>query len=332
MELPPLPQIRATIQGYARVLSTSRDELGTRPLVLPNNEYFPDEVGREARGVKKLVARMKRHAGLSDIPTKTRVLTDEDSCGGEGCGGGGCGNTSSSCSSSPHSRAERLIDEGDVWRIQIPEAELAHPTVLVTNLARVLSYLFLLETLPEGVGIPAPQDVTADLAGVALGFGVLLLEGSHIHTKSCGGPRVTKLTKLDPGDLAVATALFARIGGHATRKAERELPATQAALLGEARAFVESNEALIQALRDDPGLVARGQFELQPTKGWLSRVASGKRRDPKRGARDRVPDDPVAELEELLTTMPERKPVQGRKPPAEDDELRALVEEALAER
>jgi len=333
MELPPVAGIRAIVERYARLLVKLGDEFGERPLVLPTSRYFPDEFGTDQRSLKRLVGRMKRHAGMSDIPTKTRVVDIEGATGGGSCGTGSCG--TSHCAPTPND-VERLIDEGDAWRLQVPATELRHPVVLTTNLARVLSYLFLAETLPEGESIEAPADVTADLTAVALGFGVLMLQGSYIYSKSCGGPSIAKVTKLGPGELAIATALFARVGDHPVKAAQRHLETTQSTLLSEARSWLSSNEALIEELRTHPRQVAEGKFQLAETQPWLTRVFGGKRRSAAEAeflSQEGLTDESLGDLEDLLATLPEqsRPTSQARKRDREHEELSDLVASALAE-
>jgi hypothetical protein len=332
MELPPVPAIRAIVERYARLIVKLGEEFGERPLVLPTSRYFPDDFGTDQKSLKRLVGRMKRHAGMSDIPTKTRLVAIEGGSAGAGCDTGSCG--TSSCAPTA-SDVERLVDEGETWRLQVPEPELKHPVVLTTNLARVLSYVFLAETMPEGEPLESPADVTADLTAVALGFGVLMLQGSYIYSKSCGGPSIAKVTKLGPGELAIATALFARVGDHPVKIAQRQLDPTQSALLGEARSWLSSNEALIEGMRTHPQRIAQGKFQLSETQPWLTRVFGGKKRSAAEAAflsEEGLTDESLGELEDLLATLPTQTSssrVRDRDP--EHDELSDLVASALAD-
>ncbi len=343
MELPSPPALRAVVERLARLRSRLGDELGDRPLVLPTSEFFPDEFHADEPSVKRLVTRLKRHAGMSDIPTRTRVAGLEPDCETGGCGtgrvrGGGCqdGCGTGSATEEP---IVRLMDAGETWRITVPAAELRHPVLLGTNLARLLGFVFLAETLPEGEAVEAPADVTADLTGVLLGFGVLLLQGSYIYQKGCGGPRVARATKLGPGELAVATALFAKLGNHPSRVARRALDATQAAAFTAARDWVESNDPLVEALRRDPARVARGAVELTETRPWLSRALGRKprttpaRSEPGEGGLDEMGGDAgsLAEIDDLLATLPEARRPRSRPTTPVDEELKALVAEALDE-
>jgi hypothetical protein len=344
MELPPLRVIQALVQRYARLRVQLADELGDRPLVLPNEQYFPDPFLPDQRGVRRLVSRMQQHAGLKDIPLYTRLVTIEGGPQGSGCGDGSCasGNDQgknrqahatgqSCCSSGPTVSAtdgfQRLVDTGDQWRLQVPDIEAPHPVVLTANIARALGHIFLVETRDEGRRLDSPVEVTTELATVALGLGVLLLEGSYIYAKSCGGPRIGRVTVLGPAELAVACALFVHVGGHPTRPARKLLSTTQKALFGEALSWADSNRRLLERLKHEPGRLVDGGFEVVEAQPWLSRVlGTRKRKDP-----TALDDASLEELESMLAVMPAHKERKPQTRAAKDEELRALVDEALDE-
>src|SRR4030095_6296854 len=146
----------------------------------------------------------------------------------------------------------RLEERSDGWVLNVFEAELHHPVALTCTLARALARLFLAETENPPAPVEAPLDVSVDLACVALGFGTLVLEGSYVYAKSCGGPSVTQLTRLGVGALAVAWSLFIALGRHEGRGSQRsaaaELGTTQRALLAEANDWAASNAHLIEQL------------------------------------------------------------------------------------
>jgi hypothetical protein len=336
MQLPPPEVIGAIVQRYARLVSRFGDELGERPLVLPNNEFFPDEFRSNERALKRLVKRMQRHADLTDIPIETRLVEEGSGCAD--CGPGGCSSgPSCSCQESgaedghQHAPPARLVDQGDGWVIQIPEAETKHSVVLTTNVARSLGYVFLMETRAEGENIDPPIDVTADLAAVALGFGVLLLEGSYIYQKSCGGPSIGRVTKLGTGELSIATALFVARGGHSARAARKELGSTQRSLFSEAEAWADSNRELVELLRRKPAELTRGDFQITEPEPWLLRLIGHKKR-----AQVKAEDPSEAwlgasleELESMLSAMPVPAPRKPSPPDPKREELKALVDEAL---
>jgi hypothetical protein len=86
--------------------------------------------------------------------------------------------------------------------------------------------------------------------------------------------------------------------------------------LGEAHAIAKSNRALVGLLTSDPERVARGDYRLSEAKPWLFRMF-----EKKAEARD----EPL-ELD-ALAPAPDRKPRRESTP--EDEELRALVQDAL---
>ena len=59
MELPLDPVIQAVAQRYGRILASVGTELGARPLVLPNNKYFPDRFTEDTVSAKRMIARMQ---------------------------------------------------------------------------------------------------------------------------------------------------------------------------------------------------------------------------------------------------------------------------------
>jgi len=330
MQLPPPEVIGAIVQRYARLVLRFGDELGERPLVLPNNEFFPDEFRSNERALKRLVKRMQRHADMTDIPVETRLVEEG---GGSGEPGGCSSGPSCSCGEDghPNEPLERLVDQGDGWVIQIPEAETKHAVVLTTNVARSLGYVFLMETRAEGETIDPPIDVTADLAAVGLGFGVLLLEGSYIYQKSCRGPSIGRVTKLGTGELSIATALFVARGGHSARAARKELGATQRSLFSEAEAWADTNRELVELLRHQPSELARGDFQMTEPEPWLMRLIGRRKR-----ARVKLEDPSEAwlgasldELESMLSAMPVPAPRKPSPPDPKREELKALVDEAL---
>jgi hypothetical protein len=333
MELPAESVLFAVTQRYARLLARFKREIGERPLVLPTAEFFPDVFEKDERSVARLLSRMQSHAGMDDIPVTAKLVGADDLAAKAG---GGCGSGACSTVHGTEAQTERLIDRGDGWQVNVPASEIGHPVVLTTQLARTLSLVFLLESRAEDEPLDAPLDVTVDLTGVALGFGAMLLEGSYIYAKSCGGPSVARVTHIGPGELAFALALFAGHAGHSLRSALKQVGTTQQALLGDAKALVDSNQKLTLALKDRPERVAGGDFALEESRPWLLRVFGGRSQKPRgeTGGLDSLgADASLEEVESLLATLPaEAKRPAAPKPRDEKrDELRALVDEALSE-
>lgn len=311
MDFPEPPLRPAIVERHARLLAAFGREIGKRPLVLPDAEFFPDRFTGDAPSVSQLVDRMMEHAGLSDVPLRALVI---DGAEPESPHGGGC-STGCQIPAALAASVPRLTDDGNEWTLNIPKHELAHSVVLTTMVARALGHVFLVEALPAGVRVEAPVELTADYAAVSLGFGALLLEGAYIYSKGCGGPQVATITAASLGELALVTALFIEAGGHSARRALSAAGTTQKAVLSEAHSWAKSNSALVKALRDDPDRVASGGFPLDDVKPWLFRIL-------KRDSAEEMPRDLMAPK----VSAPAPKPVDPK-----HDELRSLVDEALRE-
>lgn len=317
-----LEEKKSVVERYARLLALVGGELGERHLVLPNGDSFPDRFTPDASGLATLTACMLRHAGLEDVPVTTRVVEDPSDDAGGACSSG-CGSKAGSCGTSAGSDAEsgaipRLVDTGTSFTLNVPAAELRHPVVLTTMVARALGHVFLVEALPAGARIEHPPDLTADHAAVALGFGPLLLEGSYVYSKSCGGPQVASVTHASIAELAFSTALFIEMCGQSGRRALAALGVTQQAALGEALEWARSNDVLIQRLRREPDRVAGGDYDLREPRPWLFRLFGGKSKDlpltPPVGVPQRAPkavDPRHAELRALVDEALEASPVDA---------------------
>jgi hypothetical protein len=343
MELPDIPSRAELVRRYARLLWHFGSEIGERPLVRQNGQFFPDVFEKDEPSVARLVRRLQSHAGLDDIPIQVRLSSlapaeptsgeEQGSCGSSACGSGAC------APAPDKANAARLEEHSDGWVLNVFDAELHHPVALTCTLARSLARLFLAETESPSAPVEAPFDVSIDLACVALGLGTLVLEGSYIYAKSCGGPSVTQLTRLSAGELAVACALFIARGRHSGRGALAELGTTQRALLAEANEWAASNPRIIAQLADDPGQLASVAPELSDTRPWLLRLFTRGRHDRARPAAEPSLERALsgelddAELLELGRAARSQGRVEGRASPTPDDarrdELRALVDEAL---
>jgi hypothetical protein len=259
------------VQPYAAIIERFGEDLGARPMVLPNGRFFPDVFTGDLPSVSRLLRRMQEHAGMADLPIQVGVYDPEQA---EACGTGACG----SCAApgvSPELAAARLVDLGDGWRLNIAPAEAKNPVVLTAALARALGHVFLLEETSAERPIEEPLEVTVELTTVALGLGTLLLSGSYLYQKSCGGPNVACLTALGIGELSVAFALFTKHAGHSMRVARGELDATQKEQLSEAETWMLSNPHVSQLLATDPLRLVLGDFELSAPKSWMARLFSG---------------------------------------------------------
>lgn len=331
MQLPPVQVTRAVVQRYARLLHRYGPELGKRPLVLPTADFFPDPFTGDPESAALLSLRMQEHAGLLDVPIECRVVTpgmpapEAKSCSSGACGvpqnaGGGI---------------DRLVENGDSWVLQVPAAELRHPVALTTNMARSLAFVFLVETQREGELLEPPVDVTADLLAVALGFGPLMLQGSYIYAKSCGGPQIASVTKVGVSELAIAVALFAELGEHKLGPALKSLDITQREALAEACKLVKANKRLVQQLSSAPQKIALESFELNQPGDFFGTIRRKFKTSPALGAGfpNIDPDASLEDVESLMINMPPSSRA-GRAPsekPAPVDDLKSLVADALTE-
>lgn len=310
---------------YGRLRARLKHELSAPPLVLPNSQYFPDHFDGSPAATQRLVQRMQHHAGIADVPV--RVVHGQAAASAAAsashCSSGGCGPTTSLAATEP-----RLMLQDDGWLLRIEPAESVHPVGLTTLVARALGLVLLEETRPDGQTLPEPVDVHQELAGVMMGFGSLLLEGSHVYSKSCGGPQVTRLTTLSTSELALLTALFAAEHQLSLKPARRSASNTQRAELDEAEALLRGNRRLLDWVRSATERDVDPTLALSPPKralfgGLFSRGASVPAQD----------DDLESALERELRAGPRRlasgEPLARRSAPIDDD-LKALVAEALS--
>jgi hypothetical protein len=245
----------------------------------------------------------------------------------QGCGSG-CG---SSCGTPEDFMGDepRLVDLGDGWRVQVPANELTQPLVLTTNLARAIGYIFLVETRSPKSPVHDNLDVAADLASTLLGFGALLLTGSYIYSKSCGGPRIRRVTSLGCAELAIATVMFASRHEQDLRPMRKDLEATQKAAVDEASLWFKERPLILDRFVSDPQRLARGEVPMAKGGGGLVARFFGKRVSAASAADD--PESNLCELEAMLAESPlATSATRNARPDPRADELRALVDEALS--
>jgi hypothetical protein len=329
--LPDLAGRGELVRRYAHLLHHFGKEIGARPLVRQNAEFFPDRFDKDAPSVERLVRRLQTHAGLLDVPLDVRLvpleLAEAGTNASKGCGSGACGTGCGTPGASADSASEdgsirRLEERAQGWTLNVFDAELHHPVALTTQLALALAEVFLAETSSARAPVEAPRGVSRDLACVALGLGSLVLEGSYIYSKSCGGPSVTRLTDLSVGEIAIAQSLFIALGRCSARAFGRgalsELGTTQRALLDEANDWTASNSTLVTQLATNPGHLATRAPEVREARSWLLRVFE---RPPQRTSSDELPE---LNLDRPAPPRPRRGPRTR-----EQEELAALVDEAL---
>jgi hypothetical protein len=338
MELPAPSELRVVVQRYAEVLAALELTPGEQPLVLPTADWFPDAFEGDQNSLEGLVARMQGYAGLEAVDVEVELMGESAgaNCGTSGCGTGGC--------ATPKAQAEtpRLLVGERVFRIEMPAQALGHSIAFTASIARMLGQIRLIHA-----GRPQLDPVLSELSATGLGFGVLLLEASHLYSKSCGGPSVGKATALSCAQLALPFALFVASEGHKLRPALAQLAVTQRAVVDEAWAVVKSNGALVERLKASPERIAKGDFKLGEARSWLARLFSGEQRKPAQNPELAALEalergDDLDDIASLLGAQPVpsaagARPVAPRDalprqtPPAKTDDVRALVDEALAE-
>ncbi len=322
MELPNNEVRRGLVSAYAYLLDrleVSASGSDVRPIVLPNGEFFPDVFTGDEASVQRMLDRLLEHAGLSDMAVVARFWGEPEDAS---CGTGACG--SCAPAQAEPEKVERLVDAGEHWQINVLPPEVGQPVVLSSALCRAVALAVLREA--DAPPQDLPLDLAVDLTAVALGYGVLLLEGSHIYRKSCGGPSVARSTLLGPIEVALVLALSAAVRGQSLRKVPKLLSPTQQEALAEASAWADSNPALVQALRAHPERIARGEFELKEPSSWLGRWLGSKVK--------RTPSlESASTIEELEAALQASKPTRPSHKPRDPklDEIRRLVDEALSE-
>jgi hypothetical protein len=326
VQLPELALVNVVVQRYADVVETLRLVPGQQPLVLPTNEWFPDRFTGDQASFEALVARMQGYAGLeeTEIEAELQGVAPDAGCGSGGCGSGACA-TPKTADAIP-----RLVRLPSGFRVEMPATAVSHPIAFTASVARLLAQIRL-----ANAGDRQADAMRAELAGTALGFGVLLFEGSYLYSKSCGGPSVGSATALSCGELAVPLALFLAYEGHKLRTALPELSTTQRAVIDDAWALVDSNRPLVRELKERPERVKNGSFELREARSWLSRLFSGKKPAAKQdtaalalSALER--GESLDNVAALLEKAPAARAPRREKSAASDD-VSSLVDEALAE-
>lgn len=323
MQLPPTEARRDLVAAYAAILARVDGVSGAGELVLPNGEFFPDRFTGDQASVQRMLDRLLEHAGSSDMAIEARIFGDAAAS----CGTGACGSCGPTPSDGEQETVPRLVDAGDAWQINVLPSEVGQPVALSSALCRAIA----LAVLREAEAPPSELDLDAavDLTAIRLGYGVLLLEGSHIYRKSCGGPSIARSTALGPSEVALVLALSAAVAGQSSKKVSKYLSATQQEAFAEALAWVDSNAALVRALQSDPERVADGHFELKETSSWLGRWLGSKvRRAPSIESAETI-EELEAALAPLARSTGARSSSKPRDPKAE--EIRRLVDEALSE-
>jgi|SRR5580658_5438678 hypothetical protein len=314
VDLPSEESLRWVVSRYAALRKEHASGIGEPALVQPTPDDFPDAFELSAEGVGRFLTRMLGYAPVAaDLDVRLRVVEGEGGGGGGGCGTKACG--SGACGVQAQSFGDRVIDAEDGYIVELPTTAAGHPLRLAAALARSVGTIVLCEAGEELD--PSEVGAVSEVAATASGLGVLLLGGSYLFGKSCGGVRVEQCTHLDVMELSVALALFTRIHGHKPSRAKQHLEVTQREALGEALAWVDSNPDLLADLRERPEMLSDGVFEVRPAHGLFGglfrRLFGGGR-------------SPEAPME---AAPPSRRTPRSEEEQKRLDRARALVDEAL---
>jgi hypothetical protein len=120
-----------------------------------------------------------------------------------------------------------------------------------------------------------------------------------------------RATRLSVEEHAVALALYVRVHGAKPTRARAHLETTQREAFDEALRWVDSNGAIVEALRDRPADLTRGELSFESTRGIFGRLFA--RKGP--GAAEVAPVRPKRE----------RSAAEQRRL----DEAKSLVDDAL---
>jgi hypothetical protein len=293
-------------------------------LILPTADFFPDRFDGSPPALAALMRRILLHAGLADQKVELAVVSPEGETQQVNCSSGACGGTGKI-----EARLDRVFKREDgSYTVAVSAGEVRNPTALTTALVRAVACMFMEEAEAYDAVPAGEREPVTDLAGVLLGFGVLLSNGSYMYMKGCGGVQVQSATRLPVDELTVALALFCKLHDVPERAASRYLELTPKEHFAEAWAWASSNGAAVRLLRSAPEVLEGDGYSLQPSRSWLARVLGvGKK---KRAA---TPEEELLALEhEALRggakALPKVVDAEKQKRIAE---LRALVDESLGE-
>src|SRR3954470_12861461 len=234
MDLPNSEVRHGLVASYAELVASLGLLSTERALVLPNGEFFPDRFTGDEASVQRMLDRLLEHAGLSDMALVVQFWGESAAS----CGTGACGSCGPTQADPESESVQRLVDAGEHWQVNVLPAEVGSPVALSSALCHAVALAVLREAdTPPHLKL----DLALDLTAIALGYGVLLLEGSHIYRKSCGGPSIARTTALGPTETALVLALSAAVSEQSLRKVSKHLSATQREAFAEAAAWADSN-------------------------------------------------------------------------------------------
>jgi hypothetical protein len=268
MDLPSEDALRWIVSTYAGLRARHGEAIGDPVLVQPTAEFFPDEFRLDGPSVERMLRRMIHYAPVSDGLGIALAFVEPDEDHAGGCGSGAC--TPATPRASGRADVEEL-DDG--YRVSIATADVPRAEVLAGSLSRAIGALVLHEA-GERV-----EPRASEIAAVAAGFGVLLANGAAVWAKACGGLRMARATALSVEEVGVALALFGAVHGRKASEARAQLGPTQRAAFDAALEWVDSNRAIVEALRDRPVMLESGAFDIEPLRGTIGRWLHKRKQD-----------------------------------------------------
>lgn len=266
VDLPNEARLRWILSKCAALVDGGAEPVGG--LVLPTSKFFPDQFDGSTRAVERLLERVVRLAGLSDIDIELEMPRAADDLGaGGGCSSGACGT-----GAAPAARVKRVQETEDGYRIAILPQEVGHSTILTTAMVRAVSHIFMREAELYDAFDAREAELAIDLVGTMLGFGALLCNGAYIYAKSCGGVKVASATKLPVEELSLALAIYCKLHSEDAKPVRRHLDTTPRAHFDESCVWVESNSGIIRLLRTDPEAIMADSYSLSEARSWFSRL------------------------------------------------------------
>jgi hypothetical protein len=298
-------KIRAIVAHLATLRAEYGDAFEAPALVEPNGEFFPDEFTLDPDGIDRVLRRMLGYAPISDdLDIKLGFIEPDGQVMGGGCGSGACGT-----GGLKEIARGGAMETDDGYAALVHVSDVGDPTIMTTALARAIGRIVLFEGDME---VDARDEgPLSELTAIAAGLGVLMLNGTCVYKKGCGGMKRHQATFLDVEEVALATALFVRASGAKPGTVKKHLEITQKEAFDEQLAWVDSQPTLVRTLAEHPEQLADGVFSFEEKKGIFSRFFGSK-----------------PEAMPTSTTTPKKRTEEELRRLAE---AKALVDEAFSE-
>jgi hypothetical protein len=187
------------------------ERLGRTPLVLPNDEFFPDKGLRGAQGVRVLFDRVRGHAGMSDWPCRLEAQEpDPELRVGDHV-------RVEHSHQAPAGTFSRHGSRHSAPVITYDPQTAGDPMALVATFAHELAHYLCSRFSTPPPGGEAMLEPATDLAAVYLGFGVFLANSAFRFQQFSGhgsqGWRAQRLGYLGQSEILYSLAIFCALRG-----------------------------------------------------------------------------------------------------------------------